>query len=371
MHESSLQPFGRSSTVVWLSPGRRVVIMLASLLTAAAGAPAHGFGPRGADSVDARQYVFADALFLQRDNAAVDRPLVVAGGAPAITSGQFESPVATGTRIFVGDLGSGEFGPNFPGWEIGYVGVYGMASRRQAHDPAGGLAAAGPLGTVAGFGDATLATAAYDSQINSAEANLVWHRFAPGRPARAGGPRGWPPPVSGAASRSIDWLFGFRWVGLDETAALGFQPEGDTMPSTYSVTAASNMFAGQTGLRGRWTWDRWALEGWAKVGVAGIDVAQAQTIVDQTGAAEPFRPLRGGVDGNVGLVSDMMLSAIWRINDRCGLRVGYNLFWLTGVALAPDQFDFSASNGPEAGTGVQRTGSVFLNGASAGVEARW
>ena len=66
-----------------------------------------------------------------------------------------------------------------------------------------------------------------------------------------------------------------------------------------------------------------------------------------------------------------MLSAIWRINDRCGLRVGYNLLWLTGVALAPDQFDFSASTGPEAGAGVQRTGSLFLNGASAGVEARW
>jgi len=350
------------------------VLVLIGILAATATAvvPARGFEPLAADSADARHYAFADALFLQRNNANVDRPLVVAGGAAAIASGQFESPVATGTRIFVGDLGSGELGPGFPGWEIGYVGVYGMASRRQAADPAGGLAAAGPLGTtVAGFGDATFATATYDSQINSAEANLVWHRFAPGRPARASGPRGWPPPVSATASRSVDWLLGFRWVGLDETAALGFVPEGGTLPSTYSVTAASNMFAGQTGLRGRWTWDRWALEGWAKVGVAGVDVAQVQTIVDQTGPAEPFRPLRGGVDGSVGLVSDMMLSAIWRINDRCGLRVGYNLFWLTGVALAPDQFDFSASTGPEAGTGVQRTGGVFLNGASAGVEARW
>lgn len=344
-----------------------------AVLAAAAGRmPAHGFGPFETDTADARRYAFVDALFLQRNNAAIDQPLVVAGGAAAITSGQFESPVATGTRIFVGDVGSGEMGPGFPGWEIGYVGVYGMASRRQATDPAGGLAAAGPLGTaVAGFGDATFATATYDSQINSAEANLVWHRFAPGRASRAGGAGGWPPPVTGSASRSVDWLLGFRWVGLDETAALGFVPAGGSLPSTYSVTAASNMFAGQTGFRGRWTWDRWALEGWAKVGVAGIDVAQAQTIVDGTGPAEPFRPLRGGVDGNVGLVSDVMTSVVWRINDRCGLRVGYNLLWLTGVALAPDQFDFSAATGPEAGTAVQRTGSVFLNGASAGVEARW
>lgn len=367
-----MRPSGPAPAAASLAAGRRVAILLCILAATAAVVPAHGFGPLAADSTDARHYAFADALFLQRDNATIDRPLVTAGGTVAITSGQFASPVATGTRIFVGELGDDEVGPAFPGWEIGYVGVYGMAGRRQATDPAGGLAVAGPLGTVVdAFGDATLATAAYDSQLNSAEANLVWHRFAAGRSGRDGGSGGWPPPVSAAASRSLDWLLGFRWVGLEEAATLGFLPAGGTTPATYAVSAASNMFAGQTGVRGRWTRDRWALEGWAKLGLAGIDVGQVQSITDPTATAAPFRPLRSGTEGNVGLISDLMLSAIWRINDRCGLRVGYNLLWLTGVGLAPDQFDFSASTGPEAGTGVQRTGSLFLNGASAGVEARW
>jgi hypothetical protein len=49
--------------------------------------------------------------------------------------------------------------------------------------------------------------------------------------------------------------------------------------------------------------------------------------------------------------------------------VGYNLFWLTGVALAADQWDFSANQA--GGTALQGTGSVFLNGANLGLEARW
>jgi hypothetical protein len=43
----------------------------------------------------------------------------------------------------------------------------------------------------------------------------------------------------------------------------------------------------------------------------------------------------------MGMIADMNLSAIYRFNEVWGLRVGYNLLWLTGVALAPDQFDFT------------------------------
>ena len=42
---------------------------------------------------------------------------------------------------------------------------------------------------------------------------------------------------------------------------------------------------------------------------------------------------------------------------------------LTGVALAPDQYDFSASTSPS--TAIDGTGSLFLSGANAGLEARW
>jgi hypothetical protein len=71
------------------------------------------------------------------------------------------------------------------------------------------------------------------------------------------------------------------------------------------------------------------------------------------------------------MIADMNLSAIYRFNETWGLRAGYNLFWLTGVALAPDQWDFSARQTAAAGTGLNNTGSLFLGGANLGLEARW
>ena len=45
------------------------------------------------------------------------------------------------------------------------------------------------------------------------------------------------------------------------------------------------------------------------------------------------------------------------------------LIWLDGVALAPDQLDFSGEL--PAGDQLCSDGEVFLHGVSFGVEARW
>jgi hypothetical protein len=60
----------------------------------------------------------------------------------------------------------------------------------------------------------------------------------------------------------------------------------------------------------------------------------------------------------------------WLIREQPrGLRAGYNLIWLDGLALAPDQWDFS--NTPASGTSLVDGGSLFLHGANLGVERRW
>ena len=50
-------------------------------------------------------------------------------------------------------------------------------------------------------------------------------------------------------------------------------------------------------------------------------------------------------------------------------RGGYSVFWLSGVATAPQQFaasDFAESTGT-----VNTNGSVLLHGVTTGLEARW
>jgi hypothetical protein len=71
----------------------------------------------------------------------------------------------------------------------------------------------------------------------------------------------------------------------------------------------------------------------------------------------------------VGFIGDMNFTAVYRLTDTWGLRMGYNLIWLSGVALAPNQFDFSSP--PAGGTQLHGGSSVFLSGANLGLEARW
>jgi hypothetical protein len=52
-------------------------------------------------------------------------------------------------------------------------------------------------------------------------------------------------------------------------------------------------------------------------------------------------------------------------NETWGLRVGYNLVWIDGVALA--QLDFENPDEPR----FVSAAGVFLHGANFGLEARW
>lgn len=71
----------------------------------------------------------------------------------------------------------------------------------------------------------------------------------------------------------------------------------------------------------------------------------------------------------MGFIGDISLSAAYRLTDAWKLRAGYNFLWLTGVALAPNQFDFGATL--DSGTGLNGGAGVFLHGASLGLDAAW
>lgn len=314
-------------------------------------------------------YVLADAVFLQRDNQSLGRPLVVdgPGGPPAIVPADLSFRTQPGLRLFYGQARGCD-----PGWEIGYLGVWGMFAEEVATSEVGLLEAAEPLGLQQGvLQNADVARATYRSSLNSAEFNL-FRRIADGGPD----------PLAGEPWRrggcydtgTFDWLVGFRWAGLDETALLAFTPSQNAGSGLYDVSTSSNIFAAQVGGRGRMAWERWAFETWGKVGFGGTAMRQAQAPIvnsDITVGGQPFveRPARSATEGGVGLIGDLNFTLVYRIDETWGLRLGYNLIWLSGVALAPNQFDFTAP--PAGGTGLNGGSGVYLYGANLGLEARW
>ena len=104
------------------------------------------------------------------------------------------------------------------------------------------------------------------------------------------------------------------------------------------------------------------------MGICGNAANQfGDSIVDLSG--DPIRPTRSANSGQVAFVGDLNLTGICPINHLWGLRAGYNLIWIEGVALAPNQLDFT--NTFTSGTRLSTNGGVFLHGLNVGLEARW
>jgi len=296
-------------------------------------------------------YALTEALFWGRDNQSASQPLVVAVGSntPLISAQDLQFPVAAGVRAFYG-----ERNPNECGWEIGYFGVYGMsASKFASTTPPQFMQMPDPIGTSLTT-DGQSATVKYNSMINSGEANVFrtsnyWRDHT----------ESW---------LTVDWLAGFRYVGVEEQASINMVCCNGTRTVPYSVRTRNNMFGGQIGSRARWTWDRWALEGWAKAGVLGNAQKQIQDpLIDDTGFQQRGALSATGTD--LGFIGDINLSAIYRLTDVWGIRVGYNTVWIDGLALAPNQLAFA--NTTTAGTGLNSGDGIFLSGANLGLEARW
>jgi len=305
-------------------------------------------------------YAVVDALFLQRDNESSGRTLVLDNvtAQPAIATGDLRFPVASGVRAFVGQHGCDEHG-----WEVGYMGVYGMSALRTATGDRN-LDIAPPLSVkVASLRDASFAEASYGSAINGAEANLLATSEFFHLPRLNGYAADQIPHVA-----MVDWLMGFRWAGLEEQAAINLSGAGPTT-SRYAVRSSSNLFGGQVGVRGRIDWERWGLEGQAKAALAGVTLSQSQSPVTDAVTGDVFRSARGAQGSDVGGIFDWNVTLVRHLNDVWSVRAGYTMLWLTGVALAPDQFDFSTST--VAGTTVVGDKTVWLQGATVGLEGRW
>lgn len=322
-------------------------------------------GPLVGAATDPQRYLVFDALAMQRNNALKDGPLIVENVTPQFTALQknmLQSTVAPGARLLYGDYGSDGIG-----WETGYLGLWNMYSKARMESPNSLLQAPGGLGFAStamqngSQGDFTGITS-----LQSADVNVVFHQFDGGWNPRSPRPS---QRVNWYDGGHLDWITGFRWAGLDDVGILGFTPAGAPAANTYKAHTSSNLFAGQVGVRGRMEFQEWALESWIKVGLAGTSLSQTQSFQDQLAPLDPFRPTGSSWKGGVGMIADANLSGVWRYDETWGFRFGYNLIWLTGVALAPDQYNFSASTSPA--TAIDNTGSMLLSGANAGLEARW
>jgi hypothetical protein len=293
-------------------------------------------------------YGWADALLLWRDNDATNRPLVINlnSGESLISTGDLGFDAGWGVRAGFGIRECG-----CCGFEFDYLGVFDQNAGRSV-ELADELALPGDLGLATNnFFFADEASVHYESEINGAELNCVCCCCC----------------CDDCCCRSVEWIYGFRYLNVNEDFGI---TSTDLQESTseYDIHTNNNLFGAQVGSRVRRSCGRWSWEGTGKVGLFGNAAEQhSDPIVDFPNFV--IRPGRSESTGDVAFVGDFNLTAIYQINSVWGARIGYNVIVIEGVALAPDQLDFT--NTPTSGSGISTDGGIFLHGVNMGVEARW
>lgn len=324
-----------------------------------------------------RVYGYVEGMFLERSNSCYDQPLLV--------QREFGVPVATVLRTSDLDF---NYEPAarvvlgvrvHDGWAVegGYFGLWDAHS--SAYVATGvaltlpdGLGAGGQGGGSNVWSSLNRTWVDYSSDLQSAELNLVYccgGCEACGADKAGYGAAGH---SSGhARCRTFEWLAGFRYLDLPEELRIYGERDAGDPPGiesgVYDIRTNNQLYGGQLGARFRCWGKKLGWEATGKLGIFGNEANQEQYVTDYPDFE--LRPTTGADGCEVAFVGDLNLSLIYRLSDVWSLRGGYNLIWISGVALAPDQLDFSGTL--PAGDRLHSNGSLFLHGVSCGVEARW
>jgi len=330
-------------------------------------------------------YGDVEALFLERTNSSNDQPMIVNLRGPedavlpidqaptVLSTNDLDFDFEPGVRVLIGHR-------LHNGWAIegSYLGLFDADTSLCLSAPSESTIYTFPggLGAANVFGDVDRIWTDYSSSLHSAEANLV-HCCGCCDSCGDGKGDGKSKGHCGGCNlhcRTFEWMVGFRYLNLHEH--LSIYGERDQMTESgmtavesgvYDIRSSSNLYGAQVGARARHWGRKWGWEATGKAGIFGSDVQQEQYVIDYD--QFEVRPFTSASDTDVAFVGELNLTAIYRLNEVWNLRAGYNLIWITGVALAPDQLDFSGEL--PAGNQIDSDGCVFLHGVSCGVEARW
>jgi hypothetical protein len=293
----------------------------------------------GGEDTSPGWYVQAESLFLRRNSGSALQPVVIDRNSDTtiLATRDLRFDAEAGPRLTLGRW----FDP-CSAWELSYFGMHHWNSQATAVGD-NNLSIPGDLGlALLDFNQADAMRLDYSAELHNAELNYL---------------------------RSLDnmtLVAGFRYLRLTERFNI-HAIDSDTGASDYNIQAANDLYGGQIGARVARGSGRLGWEFTSKAGLFGNNAKQRTFLADfDNTRLERDSQTRGG---QVAFVGELGLSGTYQLTRVLTVRGGYNLMWIAGVALAPDQLDFTDL--PSSGTALDRGGGIFLHGANVGLEARW
>ncbi|MCE2725367.1 MAG: BBP7 family outer membrane beta-barrel protein [Planctomycetaceae bacterium] len=168
----------------------------------------------------------------------------------------------------------------------------------------------------------------------------------------------------------ITWLAGFRWVEWDQQLHVDEVAAGSAFTSLFRTDTINNLYGGQLGMDlGLWTGSTFNVNGIGKAGAFLNHAAQASKYQDSLGS---FESVRAQADG-IAFFGELGVNGNLQLTNWLAWRLGYSLFWLSGVAVPANQLSVTNLNlaNPPSTARLDTNGSVLLHGVTTGLEARW
>jgi hypothetical protein len=162
-------------------------------------------------------------------------------------------------------------------------------------------------------------------------------------------------------------LAGFRYLSLSDDVGYRFDQNGDSFGLfTLKLLGDNRLYGAQAGIDANlFTAGRFQLQTAVKGGIYGND-ATNQVRLRTFGTFDTSIGTRAAPTSFVG---DVNFSGIFQINRIWAVRGGYQLLWLTDVALAADQHQFVSILNPV--VRINTDGDLFLHGALVSLQAGW
>lgn len=177
----------------------------------------------------------------------------------------------------------------------------------------------------------------------------------------------------------ISYLYGIRYMQVDETFNFhshsiaqpldaGGNPVGDPTPydADYDIVTHNNLLGLQVGADMMFRNCRWAWGVRSKVGAFVNFSDQVSSIVSpdltRTGDGE-----LSAAKHEASFIGEVGFTATYKFRPNLMGRAGYDFMWVTGLALAPEQFQFV----PSPVNKINTNGSIFYHGISLGLEWMW
>jgi hypothetical protein len=254
-------------------------------------------------------------------------------GAPVLTGDSLQFESVAGPRLALGRTWKSGIDS-----ELVYFGLHDWSTTARV-DGNNNLSMPGDIAlATADFFAADSMVINYGSRIHNVEGNL-WIPF--GR---------------------LEGMVGFRYFGMNED--LNYESfDSDTFQSNYLVDSNNQLFGGQIGVRRSWCHGALSFRPEAKFGVFANANEQNSLLRDLNNTIV-LRDV--SVEDNVtSTLSELRLVGDVALTKHFSVGFGYNFLWLTDLALAPNQLDFTDT--AFSSQFVDNNHSVFLHGATVGI----